>query len=252
MKALLFYSGVFFLIAGLTVSLLFREEEAVYLAPGEAERLKAGIVVQLIDTEELRDENGTLINWESTLRIQVPQAEPQTKSVRVNKPLSIPPYRLYQNDYERRPAVQLKPGTGTLREPVLLAVNEGFRDDEMFWVLTHQNADPRRPNAQKDLNLDSFYFAGYKGGTPPDRNNQNASMGKRTADRLSLREGASRLNLQPVEAEYKPVSGLQLVYDPGALPAALGGLLLTGAMVGLIFENRHRLRRPVRTEEYTS
>lgn len=221
----LIHLGLLFLLAGLVLSLLLRHEETVVLEQGQTERLQAGIILQLTEAREVRNDRGDLVNWESRLKIQAPGQEPWQGTTAVNRPLRIPPYRLYQTDFETRPAVRLLPAGSadgqierTAGTEVVLAVNEGYRENDTLWVLSRDDSQPGEP--------DSFFFLGYRDG--------------QMTGRRSLQEGAESLGLEPLEATEKTLSGLRLSYDPGALPAAAGALLLG---FGVILYGIERYRR---------
>jgi hypothetical protein len=93
----------------LLTGLSLRYEETVVLEPGQTEQLQAGIVLQLLESREIHNSRGDLVNWESRFRIQEPGKEPWHGVTAVNRPLRIPPYRLYQTEFETRPAVRFAP-----------------------------------------------------------------------------------------------------------------------------------------------
>ncbi|MFW5800826.1 MAG: cytochrome c biogenesis protein ResB [Spirochaeta sp.] len=211
----LIHIGLLFLLAGLSLSLLMRYEESITLEPGQTEHLDAGISLLLEEAREVHNEQGDLVNWESRVRIRQPGREIWTGTTAVNQPLRIYPFHLFQTDFEQRPAVQFKPAAGTQTAgsspagmEVMLAINEGYREGDTFWVLTSD----AEGSSEQQLGLQDFFFLGY---------NDGVLVGRRT-----LEEGAAILGIEPDDTGIKILSGMRLGYDPGALPAAAGALLL--------------------------
>lgn len=211
----LIHVGLLFLIIGLALSSLLRHEETAFLEPGEQHQFAAGIAIQLLESTQILNERGDLLNWESRLLIRKPGQEIREATAAVNQPLRISPFRLYQTDWEERPALRMgTPGVHESTE-ILLALDEGFRINDELWVLGQDS--------------EGFYFSRLAD-----------SPGQLTVPgRLSPEDGLDLIGHVLLGESSKVISGLRLAWDPGALPAGIGGLLMSA---GLLLYSIKRLR----------
>ncbi|GAB6088573.1 cytochrome c biogenesis protein ResB [Spirochaeta dissipatitropha] len=210
----LIHIGLLFLIIGLALSSLLRYEETAYLEPGEQHQFSAGIAIQLQSSETLRNQRNDLVNWESSLLIREPGQDIREGHTAVNRPLKISAYRLYQTDWEERPALRIA-SADSGDESLLLALGEGFRVDGDLWILSQDES--------------GYYFSRFA-----ENEGEVAAPG-----RMEAVEGLARIEHKLIGEGSKVISGLRLAWDPGALPAGIGGILMT---TGLLLYSLKRLR----------
>ncbi|THB67442.1 MAG: hypothetical protein D6B26_01610, partial [Spirochaetaceae bacterium] len=201
------------------------QEESIILEIGEFQQTEGGIGLTLLESRELYNDKNDLTGWESILEIHTPGKPAYTGRTAINRPLRIFPYRLYQTDWSRRKAVTLQ-SLVLPEHQITLAEQEGFMLDGTLWLLTYagtgesgKTGDPSEPA------LANFFFLGQKDGV--------------ISGRMSVEQAGESLQMQAVSTGHKIISGLRLSYDPGALPAGFGALMLVAGA----FLSAARMRR---------
>lgn len=125
--------GLIVLMIGAGGSLLARQEEAVILSPGDQFSIGGRYDLELTSTERLPE------NWVSRFTIVDRTANTTvTDETRVNAPLRIGGYSLFQTSWERVPVLTMVYEDG--RE-YTMAANEGFQAGEDLFVFERVGPD---------------------------------------------------------------------------------------------------------------
>lgn len=188
--------GLLILLVAGAGSLVGRGEEALTLRTGDEFVLENRYELYLEETVN------TGRNWESTFRITDRNdrtAEVARKTTRVNRPFTIGRTTLYQTGWGIEPVIHLAaPGGETLR----VSGGEGFAIQDRAYLV--QNT------------ADGVVVTLFHG---------DARMARRV-----IREG-DQIEMLRVTAIYREAHTIvTAVQDPGVVPAAVGGLILTVSM----------------------
>lgn len=186
------------LLVGGAGSLTGRREEAITLTTGEGFLLESRYELVLEETVN------TGLNWESTFRVtetgtgtSVDNARRAT--TRVNSPLRLGRSTLYQTGWGIVPVITLAGSDGRL---VNLSAGEGFSAGERSFIFEETRAGVTATELR---------------GSEPVR-------------RAPVSVGDHVGALRVAAIDRKPHTIITVVQDPGAVPAAIGGLLLTVSM----------------------
>ncbi len=137
--------GVLALMAGLALTLAFREEHAFAMSPGDSALLPGGSQLALLSSRIESYSGGRPLAWLAEVSI-AEDGKVRHEVIRVNNPLSVtlshPParIRIYLQDYSETLRVTLSDGEGS----VSLFPGEGLSSEELTLVYADASFEPAR------------------------------------------------------------------------------------------------------------
>lgn len=193
----LIHIGLLVLVAGAGVSAYGRSEQAVALSAGDTFRLGDRWELELSETRREAD------NWVSAFVIaDATEGSERRGATRVNAPLAVGPYRLYQTGWDESPVVALEYEDG---RTYTMAAGEGFQTGEELFLFERGSGD-------------SFDLVWTRDG--------------QEIGRLDVEIGQEIGGLIVVGVERIARTVVTIVRDPGAGIALAGGLIMALAMGG--------------------
>ncbi len=211
----LVHLGLLVLIAGGIVTGLLRNEKLYTLSEGDSAEVAPGYTMSLLSFEYQKYPNGTPKAWISNVEVThdgvvaVPSF-----AIKVNKPLRIGGYQIYQTTYELSGVLHAVDPDG---KTVAAATGDGFEYGDSFFLFAETEKAPDGGwravfQEYKGMTLDATHSIG-----------PNEKIGPYTITQVS---GAY-------------ISGLKAVKDPGYLPVIIAFLIIVSGLA-LTFIQRAR------------
>jgi cytochrome c biogenesis protein len=201
----LIHIGLLVLVAGALLSTWGRWEKTFYLGKGDPERLPLGYTLKLLDYRYEQYPDGRPKDWVSTVQVERQgKAVISSYPIEVNRPLRLPPLKVYQASFSRQDTAVLRDPQGELAE---------IHDGQYF-----------------EWREAILFFAGIE-------------SGKAVFERWEGRSRTAVYDLSPfqpigeyiiVQLSSRELTGLKAVQDPGFIPV-VAALVLVAAGLALTF-----------------
>lgn len=235
--------GLLVLLVGGAGSLLTREERQLVMSPGDRFSLGGQWQLTLTETERLPD------NWVSRFSIvNLDEGSRRVDETRVNAPLRLDGYSLFQTAWEQVPVLEMVYEDG---RQYTMAENEGFQVDGDLFVFERVQpagvsdaapAEGSDPGSTAPPEATTPEAATPDGGATPDqtgfqlvwyRNDQ-----RQDARPVSIGQQFGGLTVTGIGETPRTV--ITLVRDPGARVALIGSIIMSVALVWYVVDRAVR------------
>jgi hypothetical protein len=139
----LIHVGILLLIIGGTVSLITRREGYIYLSKGEYAELPDRYQLYLESFEYTTYEDGRPKDYVSSVELLLDGETLRRQEIRVNRPLKIGNFKIYQDSYSTTQTVVLKDPDGKGHS---ISAGEGFRVGDTFYFFMGMEPGPSPPS----------------------------------------------------------------------------------------------------------
>lgn len=206
--------GILLLMVAGIVSLVGKREAYITLAKGEYAELPDGYQLFLNSFEYTTYEDGRPKDYVSSVNVTLHEEKLMTHDIRVNKPLKIGKYKIYQDSYNSTSTVVLK---DEVEKRFTLKPGEGFRVEDKLYFLMGIEPGSMTNNDSDFLNAVLIF---------EELDNNGVPLASHT---VQISEKINRFLVDDIFVTDQTI--LRVVQDSGFVPA-LAGFIIIG--IGLV------------------
>ncbi len=195
------HTGLLILVLGSVVTFASRKEGFMNLGEGDAAQLPGGYTLTLKSFEFLKYENGSPKDWISTVTVEKDGSTVVTSfPIEVNRPLKIGNLEVFQNSYSVQSVLSLLSDTGSERT--------------------------LSPGDYIELKDSVLVFAGGEESAQGGRAFFQEWKNRQLVGEFQVPLGEKLAGNTLMALNFRSVTGLQVVIDPGFLPVLIGLIIL--------------------------